>query len=123
MLSWLLNRSARIKHIEAQADTLIRELGVRAYSEARRRQREAVSPSMSLEWSRIARVVAKRTGKRIGLDTGTRMAAAADFRTGDRDGVNRRSREPLDELDQVDELLRTLFLSTLSSLLWSRSKR
>ena len=52
---------------------------VDAYSEARHRERHADSAANAREWGRIATAVARLTGKRIGIDTGTRMAANADF--------------------------------------------
>ena len=66
MLSWLARRRARIVRLDAEAEALIRDLGDRAYSEARR-------------WGRGALAVARETGKRVGLDTATRMAMDADF--------------------------------------------
>ena len=52
---------------------------VDAYSEARHRERHADSAANAREWGRIAMAVARLMGKRIGIDTGTRMAANADF--------------------------------------------
>ena len=69
----------RIVRIDAEAEALIRDLGDRAYSEARRREREASSDEIARDWSRVALAVARKTGKRVGLDTATRMAMDADF--------------------------------------------
>ena len=41
--------------------------------------RRAGCAANAREWGRIAMAVARLTGKRIGIDTGTRMAANADF--------------------------------------------
>ena len=43
MLGWLRRRRERTAWVEAEAEALSRELGVEAYSEARRREREANS--------------------------------------------------------------------------------
>ncbi len=79
MLSWLARRRARIQRIEAEAEALVRNLGDWAYSEARRREHEASSDAIAKDWSRVALVVARKTGKRVGLDAATRMSADADF--------------------------------------------
>jgi hypothetical protein len=80
MISWLRQRSERTGRIRAETDLLVSELGEGAYSEARKRQREADSSSMLQRWSGVAKAIAKRTGKRVGLDTATHMAKEADFR-------------------------------------------
>jgi hypothetical protein len=41
---------------------LIRELGVEAYAEARRKEYEASSDAIATDWGRVAMAVAKRTG-------------------------------------------------------------
>ncbi len=41
MFSWLSRQHARIEQIDAEAKALIGYFGVEAYSEARRREREA----------------------------------------------------------------------------------
>ena len=74
------------KRIEAEAEALIRDLGDRAYSEARLREREASSGEIARDWSRIALAVARKTGKCIGLDTATRMAMDAARRLSDGPG-------------------------------------
>ena len=75
MLSWLRRR----RETDAEADALIGELGVEAYAEARRREYEFSGDAIGLWWSRVALAVAHKTGKRIGLDTSTRMAMNAVF--------------------------------------------
>jgi hypothetical protein len=79
MLSWLRRRRKTAERIDAEADALIGELGVEAYAEARRREYESSGDAMALWWSRVALVVAQKTGERIGLDTSTRMAMNAVF--------------------------------------------
>ncbi len=79
MLSWLRRRSERARRVEAEANALVHEYGKRAYSVARRREQEASSLAMTQEWNRIALAIAHQAHKRVGLDTGTRMALVADF--------------------------------------------
>jgi hypothetical protein len=69
----------RTDRIEAEAETLICELGVEAHSVARQREHEASSDAMAKYWSRVALAIADMTGKRVGLDTSTRMAMNAIF--------------------------------------------
>ncbi len=75
-----------------------------AYSEARQRQQDAHNAETFAHWGRVARAVARLTGKRIGLDTATRMTIEADF--GDsREPATReyepRKVDPIDELKQI----------------------
>ena len=104
MLSWLRRRRDQAERIEAEADALISDLGDGAYSEARRRAREASSDEMEREWSRVALAIARKTGKHVGLDTATRMAMEADFSV--REGGTAGESEPLDDIDPLDELMR-----------------
>jgi hypothetical protein len=97
MLSWLRRRRDQAERIEAEADALISNLGDGAYSEPRRRAREASSDEMEREWSRVALAIARKTGKHVGLDTATRMAMEADF-SGAEDATEARS-EPLEDID------------------------
>jgi len=79
ILLWLRRRRERVSGIEADANLLIRELGSEAYSEARTMERRATSPDERRRWRDIALAVASKSGKRVGLDTATRMAMEADF--------------------------------------------
>jgi hypothetical protein len=79
MLSWLRRRRETAERIDAEADALIGELGVEAYAEARRREYESSDDAIALRWNRVALAVAHKTGKRIGLDTSTRLAMNAVF--------------------------------------------
>ena len=79
MLSWLRRRRETAERIEAEADALFGEPGVEAYAEARRREYESSGDAIALWWNRVALAVARKTGKRIGLDTSTRMAMNAVF--------------------------------------------
>jgi hypothetical protein len=99
MLSWLRRRRETAERIDAEADALIGELGVEAYAEARRREYESSGDAIALWWSRVALAVADKTGKRIGLDTSTRMAMNAVL------APDRERRGPLaSTLSQADEL-------------------
>ena len=107
MLPWLTYRRARIEHICAEAEALIHDFGDAAYSEARQREHEASSPGIAKDWNRVALAVAQKTGKRVGLDTSTRMAVNADFST---DGGGNPRSQPRDysEIGQIEELNRIL---------------
>ena len=107
MLRWLRRRRERLERIEAEADALILNLGVEAYAEARRRQREASSDAMAREWNRVALAVARKTSKRAGLDTTTRMAMDADF-SRLLEAVASSPGPALPELGPVDELLQVV---------------
>jgi len=105
MLSWLARRRARIERIEAEAEALIRNLGDWAYSEARRREHEASSDAIAKDWSRVALAVARKTGKRVGLDAGTRVSTDADFSPRENEAA---SIEPSQhaKTDPIEELAR-----------------
>ena len=104
MLSWLRRRRDQAERIGAEAAALISDLGDGAYSEARRRAREASSDEMEREWNRVALAIARKTGRQVGLDTATRMAAESDFSSTE-DATEPRS-EPLEDIDPLDELMR-----------------
>jgi hypothetical protein len=74
MLFWLLRQLDRIERRHAVAGVLMSQFGVEAYAEARRREREASSHRLAREWRRVALIVARRTRKRVGIDTVTRPA-------------------------------------------------
>ena len=79
MVSWLRRHPERAERIDAAAEGLIRDLGVYGYSEARQREREASSIAMAREWNRVALAIARKTRRRVGFDTATRMASEANF--------------------------------------------
>ena len=108
MLSWLRRRRETAERIDAEADVLIGELGVGAYAEARRREYESSDDAMALRWNRIALAVGRKSGKRIGLDTSSRMAMNAVFAP-DREHTGAREPRPF---SQGDELKTTLTLQT-----------
>jgi hypothetical protein len=107
MPSWFRPLRAEAKMAEADAAVLVAIDRNRAYSEARGREREASTIENDAHWSRVARIVARLTGKRIGVDTATRMAEEADF--GDHGGPNRPKRGPsTEDIDQLEELQRLM---------------
>jgi len=86
MLSWLRHRRQAERLAQADAEALVRDHGGEAYSEARRRERDVILPDGTthagrtpVHWRRVALIVARMTGKRVGLDTATRMARDAKF--------------------------------------------
>ena len=97
----------------ADAEALVRDHGAEAYREARERERDVILPDGTTHagrtpahWRRVALVVAKRTGHRVGLDTATRMAKDADFSPDQKSGdlrarVHSSPPSPLDELKRI----------------------
>jgi hypothetical protein len=79
MLSWLPRRRARTERIDAEAEALIGDFGIAAYSEARRREEEASSEPIARDWGLVAAAVAQKTGRHIGPDASIRMAMNAVF--------------------------------------------
>ncbi len=108
MLPWLGRRSETAKRIEAEADVLVREHGKQAYSIARRREREASSLPMAREWKRIALAAARMTHKRVGLDTGTRLALDAGVVPGHvaTEGEQPHFYDPRAQLEELERILR-----------------
>ena|ERR1700722_16754013 len=87
-----------------------RDHGGEAYGEARQRERDVILPDGTTHagrtpahWRRVALIVAKRTGHKVGLDTATRMAQDADQKPSDP-----RSRDPSSPVDPLNELKRIL---------------
>ena len=79
MMSWPPRRRVRMGSIDAEAEALIRDLGERAYSEARQRESEASSDAIAKDWGRVALAVAQRMEKRIGIETSAGMAINSDL--------------------------------------------
>jgi hypothetical protein len=102
MLSWLRRWRETAERIEAEAEMLIAELGFEAYAEARRREYLSSDDAIALRWNQIALAVAHKTGKRIGLDTSTRMAMNAVFAP-DREQADARKPQLFSELSQGDD--------------------
>ena len=107
MLSWLRRRRESAGRIEAKASDLVRGFGVDAYSEARLRERHADGLAERKQWSAVALAIARMTGKRVGLDTATRMTMGAD-RSTDRESDGDRSHAATPEIDPIAELKRII---------------
>ncbi len=114
MFAWIAKRREAAEWAEKDAIGLIAEHGVDAYGEARRRERECHGAEEAARWRRTALAIAKRTGKRIGLDTATRMASDADM-TATPDVVRVPRHAPLPgDFDPLDEL--SAILNPLSKI-------
>jgi hypothetical protein len=73
MNTWAPSKRARNERIDAEADALIRDLGDRAYQEARRREHEASSDAIAEDWALVAKAIARKTGSRVGLNLSTQL--------------------------------------------------
>jgi hypothetical protein len=104
-LSWLRRQRERAARVNADAGMFVRELGHDAYAEARLMQRRAKSVDERRHWRDVALSVARKTGKRVGLDTATRMSLDADF--SERGEPQSPGIEPL-KVDPIDELKRLI---------------
>ena len=114
MLQWLRRRRHAQRLAQADAEALIRDHGVEAYSEARQRERDVILPDGTTHagrtpahWRRAALIVAKMTGPRVGLDTATRMEKDADFPL-DQRSAEPRAHVPSLPASALDELKRIL---------------
>jgi hypothetical protein len=92
---------------EADADALIAAFRVRAYSEARRRQRQARAREAAAHWGYVATIIARRTGAEPGAEPLFRRATDADLPP-DRETSPRRLPEPFSGVTLLDELERIL---------------
>jgi hypothetical protein len=90
---------------EADADRLITSFRLRAYSEARRRQREAQATDAAEHWGDVARLIARRTGERRDAQPPSRIDCDVDL-AGGREDLPAPIR--FFEVDPVDELERVL---------------
>ncbi len=108
MFAWIAKRREAAERAEKDAIGLIAERGVDAYGEARRRERECQGAEEVTRWHRAAVAIAKRTGKRIGLDTATRMATDADMTATTDVARKPRPAQAPQEIDPLDELLATI---------------
>jgi hypothetical protein len=85
----------------ADADRLIATFRVRAYSEARQRQRQAAAPEAASHWGQVANLIARR---RQGDETATEFDARPAARSrerGVRPAIGFFEVDPLDELERV----------------------
>ena len=80
MLRWFRRCLEAERLAQADAQALIRDHGGAAYAEARRRQRDVIlrdgtthAGRTPAHWRLVALTVARMTGKRVGLDTASRM--------------------------------------------------
>jgi hypothetical protein len=102
MLWWLPRRRARIIHIDAEAESLIGDLGALAYDEARRREIEASSDAIARDWHRVAQAIARKTG--AGLGTSVQAPPKkADFAPAPESGAPKET-PPDSELGPLDQL-------------------
>ena len=107
MLSWLIRRREVARQTDADATALVVEYSASAYAEAHRRQEDALDAEETARW-RHAVAIARRIGKRIGLDTATRLADDADL-TAAADAAKVPSHAlPSGEIDPLDELSATI---------------
>ncbi len=70
MSSWHAHRQRqKAEAIEAEAEGMIHDFGVDAYSEARRREFEASSDARVRHWELVALAIARKTSSQHGLET------------------------------------------------------
>ncbi len=114
MLQWVRRRQEARRLAQADAEALVRGHGADAYAEARWRERDVILPDGTTHagrapehWGRVALIVARMTGKRVGVDTATRMAMDADFRDRGKPGRQKPAR-PAADVDALEELQRLI---------------
>jgi len=78
VLQWLRRRQDARRLAQADAEALIRDHGAEAHSEARQRERDVILPDGTTRAGRtpgarrrVALIVARMTGKHVGVDTAT----------------------------------------------------
>ena len=90
--------------LESDANRLIASFRIRAYSEARRRQRQAGSAEAAAHWSQVSNLIARRAGEPRGDESSTRTeldVACRGEALGARPPVRFFEVDPLDELERV----------------------
>ena len=92
MNTWAPSKRARMERIDAEAEALIRDLGDRAYQEARRREHEASSDAIAEDWALVAKAIARKTGSRVGLNLSTQLEMNTFFVLDREPGVPRKAR-------------------------------
>jgi hypothetical protein len=90
----------------ADANELIASFRVRAYSEARRRQREAGASEAAAHWSQVSNLIARHSGERRGDASSARTDLERDVIDGGALGA--RADAECFEIDPVYELERVL---------------
>jgi 1-acyl-sn-glycerol-3-phosphate acyltransferase len=86
MLRWLRRRQDARRLAQADAEALIRDHVAEAYREARERERNVVilpdgtthAGRTPAHWRRVALIIARKAGTRIGIDTATWMRGRDD---------------------------------------------
>ena len=94
MNTWAPSKRARNERIDAEADALIRDLGDRAYQDARRREHEASSDATAEDWALVAKAIARKTGSRVGLNLSTQLEMNTFFVLDREPGVAGQARHP-----------------------------
>ena len=90
--------------LESDANRLIASFRLRAYSEARRRQRQAGSSEAAAHWSQVSNLIARRAGEPRGDESSPRTeldVACRGEALGARPPVRFFEVDPLDELERV----------------------
>jgi len=90
----------------ADADRLIATFRVRAYPEARQRQRRAAAPEAAAHWGQVANLIARRRDGSLADEPSTRTerdasAGRRGLERGVRPAVRFFEVDPLDELERV----------------------
>jgi hypothetical protein len=91
----------------ADANQLIASFRVRAYSEARRRRRQAATPEAAGHWGEVASLIARRTAEPRGDELPTKTESNANPARGGA-ALGARAAVRFFEVDPVDELERIL---------------
>jgi hypothetical protein len=91
----------------ADANQLIASFRVRAYSEARRRQREAGASEAAAHWSQVSNLIARRAGEWRGGESSARTELDGDVAYGG-ETLGARAAVRFLEVDPVGELERNL---------------
>jgi hypothetical protein len=78
LFRWLRRRPGCLPAGPSRRRGADRDHGAEAYSKARQREHEAGSDAMVKHWRRVVVAIAKKTGKRVGVDTATRMLGRDD---------------------------------------------
>lgn len=89
---------------ESDANLLVASFRLRAYSEARRRQRQAGSSDAAAHWAQVASLIARRAGEGESKESSTRteLDAQVAYRgEGARPPVRFFEVDPLDELERI----------------------
>ena len=95
--------------LEADANRLIASFRLRAYSEARRRQREAQATPAAAHWADVARLIAQRRGEARDAKPPSRQECDVDL-AGARENLPAPRPIRFFEVDPLDELERVLAL-------------